>query len=268
MPYGVLAHLPIIHLPSYSIAIMQSPDHAPVGLILISCAQCPTDKPQRLLYHCGLPRGHRFVPLNVIVSHAPSSPSDLVPRWQDVRLAAWPAFRANDMPTALPRDLTRTNPDLGVPFRVSNAALQALRHAQELILDGTGPIPTTGGWAQDHVPATLVFRARFQLCFVCIDLGLCQHAETVAEPWARVRLYDHDVWRKKLVEHGAHAHACPEDHISQWERGTKTFRAEKVKGEHGKMYSLSVELFFAPFFLDHTGRVLELQHVTYTWRYK
>ena len=210
------------------------------------------------------------MPLNVTTSHAQPSPFDLIPRWQDIRLASWPVFRANDMPTALPRDLTRTNPDPGVPFRVSNAALRALRHAQEVLLHWSGPIPSPGEWARSQRPMTLVFRARYHLCFICIDMGLCRHAKE-AEPWARVRFYNHhDVWRKKFVEEGARPHACPEDHISKWEGGAKTFYAERVKGEHGKMYSLSVELLFAPFVLDHTvpGRVLELQHVTYTWRYK
>ena len=265
MPYGVLAHLPVIHLPSYSIAILRSSDHAPVGLILVSCGHCHSDK---LLYHCGLPRGQRFVPLNVTISPSPPSSPHLVARWEDVRLASRPAFRANDMPTALPRDLARTNPDPKVPFRVSNAALRALRHTQEVLLHWSGPTPAPAEWASSQTPMTLVFRARYHLCFICIDIGMCQHAED-EEPWARVRFYNHhDVWRKKFVEDGARPHACREDHISQWEKGAKTFYAERVKGEHGKIYSLSVELLFAPFVLDYTGRVLELQHVTYTWRCK
>ena len=268
MPYGVLAHLPVVHLPSYSIAIMQSADHVPIGLILISCGQCPPDKPNRRLYHCGLSRAQRFIPLNVITSHAPSPPNDFVPRWEDVRLAAWPAFRANDMPTPLPRDLARTNLDPGVPFRVSSVALRTLQHAQEVLLHQTGPIPQSGRWARAKTPMTLVFRARYQMCFVCVDMGLCESEEGAREPWARVRLYGSSTPVEQLIEESAGVHTCSEVHISRWEAGAKTFSGEGITTPLLEAYFLSVDLLFAPSVLDSTGGILELQHIGFTQKYQ
>ena len=262
MPYGVLAHLPIVHLQSYSIAVMQSADHAPVGLILISCAQSPSDKPDRRLYHCGLTRAQRLIPLNVVTSPVPQSPSDLVPRWQDVRLAAWPAFRANDMPTTLPQDLARTNPDPGVPFRVSNAALRTLQHLHDILLHLSGPTPPSGSWGRAREPMTLVLRARLHRYFICIDMGLCERAEGTAEPWARVRLLGRGTPGERLLEEGVTVHECPANHISRWEAGSMTFSKEVM------LHVLSVDLRFAPSFLDPMGGILELQHIGFSWRYQ
>ena len=259
MPYGVLAHIPVVHLPTHSIAIMQSADHVPVGLVLVCCSQAPSDL-RNPLYHCGLPGSQRFVRLNVTPQYVPGR--DLAPQWQDVQLVARPAFRANEAPMAIPRELSRTSMDPRIPFRISSAAMNALRQAHEVFLRKTGPVPSPGAWERGS-PATLVFRARYELCIICIDLGVCASS---GEPWARARLRDHDVPIRNLIAEGAGKHLCPGYHVARWERGARTFRAAGVSGGYDRKYSLAVELVFSTFFLDPKGKILELQNVGYTWK--
>ena len=119
----------------------------------------------------------------------------------------------------------------------------------------------------DKAPLTLVFRVRSQMCFFCIDMGMCEKEEGKAEPWARVRMYGGSTPREVLVEDGAEVHECAEDHILRWEASSKTFSEAGISWALFRVYIISVDLLFVPFLLDSTGGILELKRIGFTFAF-
>ena len=266
-PHGIRAHIPIVALPTCVIAIILSPHHRPLGLILTPCPR-PAQMNNRLVYHCGLPRARRYVLINFVPANSkdPTPPSDIhVPQWRDVYLAAQPEVRSSTVVSAIPPQLSRTTHNPRSPFRISGSALHALKDLHHISLFRSTPA-LEGEWS-GMPPVTLAFRARHPLHFFAITLGMCHSESSIenvpGEPFAIVRVHTFESYEALDTLSGTAAHNCSSDHIKAWPSYTREFEGYAKSALDGQMHRLIIGLSFSTFYLDATGKTLELKGIRY-----
>ncbi|KAM5542366.1 hypothetical protein V8D89_003825 [Ganoderma adspersum] len=267
-PHGVLAHIPVIQLPEYMIAMLfwrsDQDDH--LGLRLNPCNGSVSSS--RLLYDAH-PGEDRIVPLGVDKDGyftVDGQPFDVV--WKKLYIAHRPP---PDTPTPDAATSLYMPLNLGVliPFRIPGKNIQALHASTRLRLVSVSEmsLPWTGS-----PPITLTFQPDEDdavLPGIDLHLGRCTRSvpgrARSGHHWAQLVFHPSHADRKDTSLHGDgdEDHMCSEDHIDDWPGSTKVFRPLRWQPAETSVLppspSPSIKLCFTPCPLNPgTTLVLEI----------
>ncbi|TBU29678.1 heterokaryon incompatibility protein-domain-containing protein [Dichomitus squalens] len=279
--HGIFARIPLVERNGYAVAVLGlSCQETRLGLLL---KQCPLSIDREYpLYDIGITLmfgiHYRLVPLGHVAGDIRLSGEPVNPQWRQVYLATrLPHATASTIP---PRVLISFG--LRAPFRFLQRHLQEIYNRLNLIVESAEPdhLPWTGS---SPMRITFAFDHRKGGCAtghsrskVILQLGRCtssayslessqRQARGLGPHWANVRfgmdpqviamLSSMDVTRSRwdyepdpVASSDFPEHACPADHICEWQDRTRTFidGTRMSPSMPSRTLDLSITLSFVP----------------------